>query len=628
MVLYRTGRASGTMADHWCNPHCPLQHNRQTRSRTVTKSNVHDPIEMPVPSIVPPDSRQFTTPWRAFVIVAGSSFSTLVLELVMGRVLAPAIGVSLYTWTAVIGVVLGGIALGNDIGGRLARRLNPGPILEWALLGSAAWTLAIAGIAQVFSIDDLAIGLPPLVRLMVLVTACGFLPCILLGTTGPLVTHQLMATRDLNDAGPVVGRLNAVGTAGSIVGAFGTGFVFVPLFGTRTTLALVAVTLTMLGLASNPSSGRRSVRTGITVGLWAVAAWVVVSASFTHVIEVDAASRRLSGGRDRMASSPCLVESAYSCIRIDWSSVGQDDFGTMRLDRAIQGRTAPDAPRLLLSPISQALGDMIVSAGITSAGWADVDPTPRPLHALFIGGGSYTLPRYLEAIAPGSRIDVIELDPDVTAVAMRWLGVRLGGPVNALPTDGDRSGIIAHHADARQTIRRLPDAYYDVVIGDAFSDFAVPWHLTTVEFTREVHRVLRPDGRYAVNVIDGWPGGRFLPAFMHSLEVVFPEADVLATAVPGMEEYDLLQNWVATAGSVAIDANRLASQVRPGLSDGHTGTEPSRGRLVARDVRPEERERTDTWAEAPPWRPVARQVPALTDDRAPVDWYLASRVTG
>ena len=131
-----------------------------------------------------------------------------------------------------------------------------------------------------------------------------------------------------------------------------------------------------------------------------------------------------------------------------------------------------------------------------------------------------------------------------------------------------------------------------------------------------------------MNVIDGWPGGRFLPAFMHSLEVVFPEADVLATAVPGMEEYDLLQNWVATAGSVAIDANRLASQVRPGLSDGRTGTEPSRGRLVARDVRPEERERSDTWAEAPPWRPVARQVPALTDDRAPVDWYLASRVTG
>ena len=105
MVLYRTGRASGTMSDHWCNPHCPFQHNRQTRSRPVTKSNVHDPIEMPVPSIVPPDSRQFTTPWRAFVIVAGSSFSTLVLELVMGRVLAPAIGVSLYTWTAVIGVL-------------------------------------------------------------------------------------------------------------------------------------------------------------------------------------------------------------------------------------------------------------------------------------------------------------------------------------------------------------------------------------------------------------------------------------------------------------------------------------------------------------------------------------------
>ena len=46
----------------------------------------------------------------------------MVLELVAGRILAPYIGVSIFSWTSVIGIVLGGISLGNYLGGRLADR--------------------------------------------------------------------------------------------------------------------------------------------------------------------------------------------------------------------------------------------------------------------------------------------------------------------------------------------------------------------------------------------------------------------------------------------------------------------------------------------------------------------------
>ncbi len=46
----------------------------------------------------------------------------MVLELVAGRIIAPYVGVSLYTWTSVIGVVLAGMSLGNYLGGRLADR--------------------------------------------------------------------------------------------------------------------------------------------------------------------------------------------------------------------------------------------------------------------------------------------------------------------------------------------------------------------------------------------------------------------------------------------------------------------------------------------------------------------------
>jgi predicted membrane-bound spermidine synthase len=62
------------------------------------------------------------SPWSASLIVFLSSGAIMVLELVAGRLMAPVLGVSLYTWTSIIGVILAGISLGNYIGGMLADR--------------------------------------------------------------------------------------------------------------------------------------------------------------------------------------------------------------------------------------------------------------------------------------------------------------------------------------------------------------------------------------------------------------------------------------------------------------------------------------------------------------------------
>src|SRR5881275_2135928 len=65
---------------------------------------------------------RLSSPWVACTIVFIASFCTLVIELIAGRIMAPYIGVSLYTWTSIIGVVLAGISLGNYLGGRIADR--------------------------------------------------------------------------------------------------------------------------------------------------------------------------------------------------------------------------------------------------------------------------------------------------------------------------------------------------------------------------------------------------------------------------------------------------------------------------------------------------------------------------
>jgi spermidine synthase len=44
-----------------------------------------------------------------------------------------------------------------------------------------------------------------------------------------------------------------------------------------------------------------------------------------------------------------------------------------------------------------------------------------------------------------------------------------------------------------------------VVVGDAFSGLTVPWQLTTVQWLEEVRRVLKPNGFYAMNIVDHYP---------------------------------------------------------------------------------------------------------------------------
>ncbi len=81
--------------------------------------------------------------WKANTIAFISSFCVMVIELIAARILAPYIGVSLYTWTSIIGVILAGIALGNYIGGKIADRY-PSPVILGAIffVGSLA-TVAI-----------------------------------------------------------------------------------------------------------------------------------------------------------------------------------------------------------------------------------------------------------------------------------------------------------------------------------------------------------------------------------------------------------------------------------------------------------------------------------------------------
>jgi MFS family permease len=186
--------------------------------------------------------------WRPALIVFISNACIMVLELVAGRLLAPNIGVSLYTWTSIIGVIFAGMSAGNYLGGRLADAYASRRTLGLLFILAGAGSLLIVATAALLQGQTVAAlpGMPLLARILLFVGAVFFLPSVLLGMITPFVIK--LAVDNLDTSGRTVGRIYAASALGSILGTFATGYVFVFYFGVRSILLCVGGMLILLGI--------------------------------------------------------------------------------------------------------------------------------------------------------------------------------------------------------------------------------------------------------------------------------------------------------------------------------------------------------------------------------------------
>src|SRR5437868_12007320 len=123
----------------------------------------------------------------AYLVVFVASCCTLILEILAGRILAPFIGVSLYTWTSIIGVVLAGISLGNYVGGRIADRAASPFTLGILFLLSGLASLGILVTTYWVMNANLGQSLGLVARIVLYTTAIFFAPAFLMGTISPVV---------------------------------------------------------------------------------------------------------------------------------------------------------------------------------------------------------------------------------------------------------------------------------------------------------------------------------------------------------------------------------------------------------------------------------------------------------
>jgi spermidine synthase len=281
------------------------------------------------------------------------------------------------------------------------------------------------------------------------------------------------------------------------------------------------------------------------------------------------AAAAAAAGLAEVSDGPCDVETRYHCARVipDPARAGGR---SLWLDVLRHSYVDLDDPAHLELRYSKAFADLIATAPPAVAG-------DRPLDALHIGGGGFTMPRYLTAAYPGSRHLVYEIDPDLVELAQDELGLVTGPRLRV------------EVGDARLLMRHLPSGSYDVVLGDAFGDLPVPWHLTSRAFIGDVRRLLRPGGLYVLNLIDH-PPLRFARAETATLADVFDHVAVVAP--PALLSGEQGGNYVVAGSDRPFDATRLGSliQARGGEEQAVVGDDVTRfvgdGRVLTDDYAP------------------------------------------
>lgn len=433
-----------------------------------------------------------------FAVVVGG-VAVLILEILGTRLLGPHFGVSLYLWSALIGVTLAALGVGYALGGMWAdRRATFGRfsllfalsgllvlILPWAV-GPVLGLLEPAGLRTAALIGAAILFFPPLV---------------LLGMVSPFAI-RLKAT-SLDVVGRTAGNLYAASTLAGVMAAVGTGFVLIPALGVRLLLVLVGVLL--LGTGAIGWTLGRGNRAARTAAILALPVLLGTAGATVHGERADPARGLLA-----------VADSPYGEIRV----LEKDGLRYLLID---------GAPHSIADPATWA----------SDCPYAHVmelarEFLPQPGRMLLVGLGAGSLAKSFAAA--GWQVDAVEIDPVVTRFAREYFGLQ-------------ESEARVTHEDGRRFLLEQPERTYDLVILDAFGSSSIPFHLVTREVFALIRSRLVPGGLLAMNVeAVGWHDP-LVEAVAATLAAEFNDVRILPLAEPP----DQLGNVVLLAGDIPLE---------------------------------------------------------------------------
>ncbi len=415
---------------------------------------------------------------RIFTFTAGAV--VMGLEIITSRILTPVFGSTIYTWGSLIGVILSGLSVGYLLGGKVA---DGHPNFE-----------KISGI--VFSVGLFIIGIPffaspvvdftiavlpstqysPLVATFLLL----MLPSVLLGFVSPYVVK--LGTHTLQRVGNISGNLYSIATIGSILGTFVTVFVLIPnlavnqiIFG----LGVVLIAGSLIGLKKSPKI------IAVIIVAILVVPWSSLSTNtITH-------------------NGVLIYEQETSFSHLDITQFGSNI--SMYLDGMRHSSMNLNDPLDLVIDYTEYfhLGMMF---------------NPSAENILFVGGGGFTGPKNFLTLYPDTKVDVIEIDPDVIEAAKTYFNLE------------EDSRLTVFNDDARKHLSTF-DKKYDLIVLDAYATNYVPYHLMTDEFFEILEERLSPEGVVVSNFIGSIEGenSQLFRAIYKTMKQTFPVLYIFPT---------------------------------------------------------------------------------------------------
>ncbi|MGE0141869.1 MAG: fused MFS/spermidine synthase [Planctomycetota bacterium] len=406
---------------------------------------------------------------RTAAIAALEGFAVLTVELAAVRLFAPHFGDSAFVWTNVIGVLLVALAVGAFLGARLARRGTELRSLSWLLVAAALAVAVVPWIARELGVilvpDDLplenATGIL-VVGSLAATTLVFALPITLAGAVTPLLVSAAVVRGQ--PAGTASGLVAGFGTLGSLVGTFATTHVLVPELGSARTIHLAALALAVAALLTR-TRGRAAVAAVVVVGAAiAVPRGAIDPPNGGAVVRAEVESRYQFLQVQRLGASD--FEPAKTVLRIN---EGLDSFHSIAFDDEAwtKGRYYDWFPPLAL---------------LTGNGGS-----PGRMRVLSLGGAAGTFDRLFRAEFSGAHVHSVEIDPAAVQIGREhFSSYRAADAVTA----GMDARVFVNHD-------RGP---WDLVLVDAYErQVYIPAHLASVEFFREVHRILGDQGVVALN---------------------------------------------------------------------------------------------------------------------------------
>jgi len=454
-------------------------------------------------------------------VFALSGFAALVLQLAWVRLFGLVLGSSVYSFSAVLGVYLAGIALGSALVSGWLARVRSARVLALAqfaiaiasLIGIQAWPgLPGAMLALGERMGTSWSGL--LIAQLGLVVPVLGVPCLLLGAVFPLTTRLLQA----GEGGSATGRAYALNTLGTIAGSLVTGFVLLPGLGIQGSVQLAAALSCLAGLVCLWLPGVARPARG-----WLVAAAVAVAAAgLAAAIAPRWDPMLMSLGTYRPFHARNLLESFRQA-----GGIGDPTRQVAAAQKVLFYREGLNASVLVSTDfegrrrwmrvggkIDAGTGDMLtqVMLGLLPAAMADTGA-----RTLIVGHGSGATAAAALAAGVGPT-EIVELEPAVLAAS------RYFHDPGRDPLDDKR--VTVHLEDARTRLLHGAGGY-DVIISEPTN----PWiagvnSLFTVDFYRRVRAQLAHDGVFCqwVQIYELSPAT--FHTLLRSFLEVFPEAQV------------------------------------------------------------------------------------------------------